>query len=117
MIVLPIIIEGIQTRKDKTIGVRIGTQELTPDQASELIRLNQQYCFCALKSNDFLTKEKEILENADASLEDKGKSQSQRLRAVLYVLWQQEPEGFKDFETFYHHRMETIINKIKNRLS
>jgi hypothetical protein len=116
MIVLPIIIEGINTRKDKTIGLRITTQELSPETASELLRLNQKYAFCAIKENDFLNTEKEILESAKSDMDDTGRTPGQRLRSVIHVLWEQKPEGFKDSETFYRFKMDTIINHYKSKL-
>lgn len=43
------------------------------------------------------------------------KTPSQRLRAVLYILYQQE--GAKgDFEAFYNNRMEKLIEVIKAKL-
>lgn len=43
------------------------------------------------------------------------KTQSQRLRATLYVLWEQE--GKQDsFDDFYRGKMESIIEWIKGKL-
>ena len=42
MILLPAQIESIASRKDKTVRITIGTQELTPAQAAELFQLNQK---------------------------------------------------------------------------
>lgn len=52
---------------------------------------------------------------------DESKSPSQRLRAVLYVWWKRNGvEGDRvvvpDFEEFYRHHMERIINKYKTFL-
>lgn len=44
------------------------------------------------------------------------KTPSQRLRGVLYVLWEQTGKS-GDFETFYRQKMEGLINLIKNKLS
>jgi len=45
----------------------------------------------------------------------KPKSQSVRLRAVLYRLWEQEDQ-VSDPEEFYNIKMEGIINHFKNKL-
>ena len=49
MILLPAQIESITTRKDKTVKITIGTQELTPADAAKIFYLNQQFCYMALK--------------------------------------------------------------------
>ena len=47
-----------------------------------------------------------------------GKSPSTRLRAVLYVLWEQEFKAtFKTFETFYASKMEEMIEHFKEKLT
>lgn len=43
------------------------------------------------------------------------KTPSQRLRAVLFILWQ--TEGKKgQFESWYQHKMETLIEHVKKKL-
>lgn len=44
-----------------------------------------------------------------------GKSPSQRLHSVLFLLWKQEGEEGQ-FEQWYQGRMENIINEIKQQL-
>lgn len=46
------------------------------------------------------------------------KSQSQTLRAILYLLWGQEvnKKEFPEFETYYHRKMEEIITHFKTKL-
>lgn len=43
------------------------------------------------------------------------KTPSQRLRAVLFILWRQA-DGTGDFEDFYRRRIEDIINSVKRKL-
>lgn len=45
-----------------------------------------------------------------------GKSPSQRLRSVLFILWEQKGRPQADFEIFYRMKMEDLINVIKNML-
>lgn len=45
----------------------------------------------------------------------KEKSPSQRLRAVLYIYWEQYMPT-KDFEEYYKRKMENIINLVKSKL-
>lgn len=45
-----------------------------------------------------------------------GKSPSQRLRNVLYVLWEQEGRPQDDFEVYYRMQINKVIDWVKNRL-
>jgi len=116
MVIIPGLIEGIATRKDRTLSIRIGTQELSPAQSMDVFSLNQSFCFVAFKINDFKTTEKDILENVNTDFEDSKKTDSQRLRSVLYVLFQKNNQGFTDFKSFYAHEMNRIIEHYKTKL-
>lgn len=41
---------------------------------------------------------------------------SQRLRAVLYRLWEIEKQPGEDFDKYYKRKMEEIINWVKRKL-
>lgn len=117
MIVIPAIIEHISSRKDNTVRLSIGTQELSPDNAGQLFNLANKLAFVAFKPEHFSDAETKALEGLELSNEDNNfKSSSQRLRAVLFRLWEHQPEGFKTFTTFYEHHMERIINHFKTKL-
>lgn len=117
MILLSAQVEGIQSRKDRTIKLTFGTQELMPSQAGDIFSLNNQMVFLAIKVEPFNKGEQELIESAKVDEDDAGfKSPSQRLRACLFVLFQQQPEGFKTFSEFYNARMEQLIVQIKNKL-
>jgi hypothetical protein len=47
---------------------------------------------------------------------DTEKTPSQRLRGILYVNYQQIPEGYKDFATYYQAKMEKICDHFKSKL-
>jgi hypothetical protein len=48
---------------------------------------------------------------------DEGKSPAQRLRAVLYILWEQSgKKKYDTFEMYYSVQMERILNTLKERL-
>jgi len=44
------------------------------------------------------------------------KTQSQRLRAALYILWEQQKKNDIEFEEFYKIQMERFIQAVKDRL-
>lgn len=45
-----------------------------------------------------------------------GKTQSQRIRGVLYKLFEQNNEGFKDFEVYYRAKTELYIEHLKTKI-
>ena len=115
MITIPAQIEGVATRKDKTLKLTIGTQELSPNQTAELISINQNLCYIAIKPEYFAQEELDRIEELKTDFENQ-KTYSQRLRAVLFLNWQKDTEGYKDFLGYYISKMELIINKFKSKL-
>ena len=115
MILLPAQIETISSRKDKTIRLTIGTQELTPNKAAEIFGLNQQFVYLAIKPEAFNKSEQEDIDNLKADYET-NKTPSQRLRAILYKNYEQTPEGYKDFTTYYLYQMEKMCDYFKAKL-
>jgi isopentenyldiphosphate isomerase len=115
MIILPAQIESIASRKDKTVRITLGTQELTPAQAAEIFQLNQKFCYTAIKEEMFTTTEADEINALKTDL-DTEKTPSQRLRGILYVNYQQTPEGYKDFITYYQAKMDKICEHFKSKL-
>jgi len=114
MILIPAQIEGISTRKDKTIRLTIGTQEMNPNQSADLFRLNQQFCYLGIKEEPFA--KDEVAEIDVLTSDINKKTPSQRLRGILFVGYEQDNEGYKDFTTYYLAKMEQICNHYKSKL-
>lgn len=115
MILLPAQIEGLTSRKDKTVRVTFGTQELSPADFGLLWQLNQKFCYIGIKEEIFRAEEVEAIENLKTEFEGQ-KTPSQRLRAVLFVNYEQNNEGYKDFTTYYAAKMEKICEHFKSKL-
>jgi hypothetical protein len=114
-IILSAIIENIATRADGTVKVVLGCQEMSASRAGELMTLSRKLAAVYVSPKESITqKEIDQCEAIDPVMP--AKTCSQRMRAVLYILWQQSPEGFKEFETFYRYKMEGYINAIKENL-
>ena len=45
------------------------------------------------------------------------KSPSERLRGVYYRLWEKDPEGFEEFDTYYDNKMEKWIKFLQGKLN
>lgn len=110
-------IEALSTRKDKTVRVTIGTQELDPATGSELFRLQNAFVYVVLKEEDFGRDEIEAIEALEAEFtDDRRKTSSQRLRSVLYRVWENDNKGHEGFNAFYLSEMERIIEHYKAKL-
>jgi len=104
------IITSISSKKDKSLGLRIETPELTPQERSEFMELQGINLDLLIKPLDETPEE--VIE-IDKDLEQK--SQSQRIRATLYVLWEQEGKQ-GDFSSYYREKTEKYLNYLKEKI-
>lgn len=108
-------IENITTRKDHTVVLKIGSQELTPAKAGEIFQTMNKLVAVYLSTKETIPqRDLDQVDQLDPDLP--GKTQSQRLRAVLYVLFEKNNEGYKDFENFYRTHMDKIIDHLKKKI-
>lgn len=108
-------IEKVETRKDRTVKIILGTsREMSSEDTAQLFSLSGYDAWTLLSANDDIT-ESDIPEAKPDPL-IKTKSQSQRLRNTLFVLWKQRgAEG--RFEDFYETMTERIIEWVKDKLN
>lgn len=111
---LAAIVENITTRKDRSVKLTIGTQEVTPNEAGQLFQFMNQLVTVYLSPASIDHREIEQIDKLDPDLNNK--SQSQRIRAVLYLNFQQANEGFKDFDSYYRAKTEKYIEHLKSKL-
>lgn len=118
LIILKAQIEGVQSRKDNTIKITIGTQELKPSDGGKLLALSNKLCSIGIAPNDLTPEEIKTLQESRLSIDDvpNGKSLSQRLRGALYVYFTQHDTGFSEFNDFYSDYMEKKITNVKSKL-
>lgn len=117
---LKLIIPAVLTRyaplADKSFNLGFNIAEPTP-QAREIIHsMHQQAVFMMLKDSEFSNKENAEFDKLEADLYDNQKTQSQRLRGVLFRNWENHDKGFKDFKDYYKAETEIIIQHYKNKL-
>ena len=53
MKIIAVTIDSLRSRKDKTWSLTLGTQELTPDEGLEILKLNGKLCFVGFKIDPF----------------------------------------------------------------
>jgi len=100
---------GIASKVDGSLSLRFGTQELSPQAKLALFEMQNTFgwlLFCYENTSVELPKE---------PVEDKSKTPSKRLRAVLYKLFAQTGQA-GDFEVWYRNEMERIIDHFKSKL-
>lgn len=114
MIKIPSTIHKITTLVDRGLKLEIYTQELTEEANAELFKLHNKIGVFCFAENDIQEKDLQYL--PDIKIEKWAKSPSQRLRNVLYKLWETTSRE-KTFEEFYITSMEDLIDKLKEQLA
>jgi len=114
-VILPVVFDNYRNRKDGSAGLSFSTQELTTDQVLILHGCMNSYGVLYYKSGEKLLKsELDELDGVEIDLNN-GKTQSQRLRNTLYILWEQAGK-VGEFKEFYRVHTEKIIEHYKSKL-
>lgn len=116
-VILPAIVAGYAPRKDGSFSIRFETQELTPQEVANLHSLHNQFGLVYFRPGENLTKsEIKELDSINLDVYDKPKTQSQRIRDHLFVLFQKDPQGYTEFTDYYRFATERIISQLKTRI-
>ena len=113
---LPAVLEGYRSLKDRTLKITFETGEMTPEQMANVHYSLNKVGFVCFSPDPFATHELEEIDKLKVEFSDIGKPPSQRLRAVLYKLWEQKPEGYSLFNDYYNGKMETLIEHFKSKI-
>lgn len=113
-LLIPVYVENITTRKDKSVKITLGTQELSPATAGQIFHLMDKLCISYISPKSIAQNEIDQVDQLDPEFE--GKTQSQRIRSVLYKLFQQDNEGFKTFDDYYKSKTEKYIEHLKSKI-
>jgi hypothetical protein len=110
---MPVTLDSANRRKDRSVSLRFSsTQELGTAEFAELDRLTPSQGWLLFSLNEFT--------EADVPTEDAPsdtKKPSQRVRGILYRIWESNTDMAEDFELYYRRRMERIMLKLKEELS
>lgn len=113
-VLLPAIVEKISTLKDGSVSLTIYTQELSPQKAAEIFTLRGKLSTVYVSPAEISQKELSLVDSIEPELP--GKSPSQRMRNVLYIIWKQDNEGYKDFPQYYDAKMNVFIETLKQNI-
>jgi len=114
-IVTPAIFTGFGSRLDKSLSFRGCTPELTSVEKAAFMDFQGLNVRLLIEPVDYPTDGKQEVKGLLDS-----KTPSQRLRAVLFVLWKQETDKqceLRDFNQFYIEKMERLIDKVKEQIN
>jgi len=107
-------VSRINSLVDGTLSITIGTPEIAPAKVGEIYGLRKKSCFVYFSSKQIGANEIKVVDSLDPEL--KSKTPGQRLRGVLYRMWEQDNEGYKDSNSHYIAKMELIIETYKANL-
>lgn len=107
-------VESVMTRRDRTIKVVLGTQELAPSTGGQLLSLMNKVVSVYICESAIPANEMEMVDGVNPEFGEK--TPGYRMRAVLYLLWKQNGEWYKDLETYYRAKMEGYIDTLKQNL-
>lgn len=122
MLVLEAFLGKFMTMADGGGRLQFDTPELTPDDGSKVMSNLRKTGVVIFKpgvqelSEEHLEAISDIDISSITEVQKSPKSLSQRFRAVLYRLWEQDNEGFVDSTDHYEHYMKRIIAHFKNKL-
>lgn len=112
---LPAVFSGIRSRKDRSYCLTFDSRELGGDDAATLLNLQQTECWLLIAPSKDAIENADVPEyKADAGLNQK--TPGQRLRAVLFVYFEQLGKPGGDFDTFYRQKLEWLIDQYKAKL-
>lgn len=109
-------LDGYQRRKDKTVSIRFVTQEKTSNEVMAIDELVDHFGVLYFRASETMEEsELEELDSLEIDLYNQPKTQSQRLRNVLYKLWESEGKH-GEFKTFYKQKTEQVITHFKSQI-
>jgi len=111
---VPAIISKVMTMADKGIRLQVDTQELDNQDEADIMGLRGKLGVFVFAEEGIRPKDLENLPKVE--LEEGEKTPSSRLRAVLYVYWEQNKVK-EQFDIFYRRKMELFITTIKEKLN
>jgi hypothetical protein len=99
------------SRKDRSIAFRVITGEIPPEHMAQFFPLNG--CNVSLLVTPHEQDEGDEPIEVDSEVDKK--SQSERLRAVLFCIWDKKGRKGK-FSDFYYQKTDDIIEWLKTKL-
>jgi len=109
------LLNSFKRLKDRSVSITFNLQEISSEDFMEIDQEIDRFGVVYFSQKGVLTdEEKKAIDGADIELN--GKTQSQKLRDVLFVLNTQQ-NGGNDFDSFYKKKTEELIEFFKKKLT
>ena len=118
-------IDKVSTLADGSLRVYVGTPELSHETMVNVFSLIKKPGFVLISTNTINQDQIDAVEKATTNAEFSEKTPSQRMRGVLYKIWEKtQPKTmngdgvmeYVDFDLFYKRQMNKIIDHFKTKL-
>ena len=118
-------IDKVSTLADGSLRIYVGTPELSNDTMVNVFNLIKKPGYVLVSANAINQDQIDAVEKATTNAEFSEKTPSQRMRGVLYKLWEKtQPKTmngdgvmeYVDFDLFYKRQMNKIIDHFKTKL-
>lgn len=111
------ILEGFRSVQDGTLKITLALNEQSAENSVKVLKMLNKSIVVVLSEGDL---SKEVVQQAELVKIEKplvnGKSQSKRLRDVLYRVWETTPNHFDNSEQHYEYMMNNIIEYYKSKI-
>ena len=111
----PATISKITTMEDRVLRLQVDCQEMTPEDEATLLGLRDSLGWFLFAENHQDIQPEDMVDLPEIKTEKGQKTDSQRLRATLFVYWKQQKRA-EDFELFYKQYINKVIENIKSKL-
>ena len=118
-------IDKVSTLADGSLRIFVGTPELSKETMVNVFNLIKKPGYVLISTNSINQDQIDAVEKASTNAEFSEKTPSQRMRAVIYKLWEKtQPKTlngdgemeYVDFDLFYKRQMNKIIEHFKTKL-
>ena len=119
-------IDKVSTLADGSLRIYIGTPELSNETMVNVFSLIKRPGYVLISTSPLNQNQVDAVEQATVNAEFNEKTPSQRLRAVVFKLWEKtQPKQingdsgemeYVEFDLFYKRKMNEIINHLKTKL-
>lgn len=114
MTIIPVLISKVETMGDKTLRIKLDTNELTNEAMADVMIWYGKFGNIIFKENATDFKNEDLLNIPDAIIDKDEKTPSQRLRNTMFIYWEQKGKPTKTFDEFYRKQMELLISEWLN---
>lgn len=108
-------IEQVKANKDRTLTVKLETQELAPEDTARIFALMERQIWCALAEVDIKAEDLDIPESVPEFKGDK--TPSQRLRSRMFVYYKETHGNTEGFKNWYENALEKLGGQYLDKLN